>query len=157
VRCRAIFATHYHELTALGDATKGIGNWSVSAREHGSDVVFLHRLTRGAVNRSFGIAVARLAGLPDAVVARARELLATLEDEGTPTKGGPRGRRDEQRQLGLFEPNDAPARLVAETVAPSPHSASSELVAELRALDLDRMTPLEALQQLAAWRRRLDT
>jgi DNA mismatch repair protein MutS len=157
VRCRAIFATHYHELTALGDATKGIGNWSVSAREHGSDVVFLHRLTRGAVNRSFGIAVARLAGLPDAVVARARELLATLEDEGTPTKGGPRGRRDEQRQLGLFEPNDAPARLVAETVSPSPHSASSELVAELRALDLDRMTPLEALQQLAAWRRRLDT
>lgn len=149
VRCRAIFATHYHELTALAEATRGLGNWSVSAREHGGDVVFLHRLTRGAVNRSFGIAVAKLAGLPDAVVSRARELLATLEDEGTPTPGGPRGRRADTRQLALFGsvPASPPAPVDGRT---------KELLDRLRSLDPDRTTPLVALQELVALRRLLE-
>ncbi|MBM4360487.1 MAG: DNA mismatch repair protein MutS, partial [Deltaproteobacteria bacterium] len=147
VRCRAIFATHYHELTALADSAPGIANWSVSAREHEGDVVFLHRLTRGAVNRSFGIAVAKLAGLPEPVVARARQLLAALEEDGTSAATGPRARRADERQLDLFR--GAP---VAEKPA---DPAIEDVLGSLRALDVNRLTPLDALQLLAEWKGRL--
>ena len=146
IRCRAIFATHYHELTTLADNSPGLANYSVSAREHGGDIVFLHRLTKGAVNRSFGIAVAKLAGLPDGVVARARELLLTLEDEGTPTPGGPKVRRTSERQLGLFSS-------VAPTPTRSDEPHGAELARKLKALDVNRLTPLDALQLLAEWKK----
>src|SRR5262249_34715282 len=82
VGCRALFATHYHELTALAEASSHVANYSVSARELEGDVVFLHRLTRGAASRSYGVAVAKLAGLPESVLARARAILTTLEAGG---------------------------------------------------------------------------
>jgi len=146
IRCRAIFATHYHELTALADGNPGLANYSVSAREHAGDVVFLHRLTKGAVNKSFGIAVAKLAGLPESVVGRARQLLVTLEEEGTPTPGGPKGKRQSDKQLDLFHASPA-----------HPPSADEkrerDVLGRLRSLDVDRVTPLEALQLLAEWKR----
>jgi len=80
--CRALFATHYHELTALGEGSRHAANYSVSARELDGDVVFLHRLVPGAASRSYGIAVAKLAGLPETVLARAKALLVTLESGG---------------------------------------------------------------------------
>jgi DNA mismatch repair protein MutS len=80
VGCRAMFATHYHELTELAvDRAPTCENWSVSAREHDGDVVFLHKLQRGAASRSYGVACARLAGLPEPVLARARAILSDLE------------------------------------------------------------------------------
>ncbi len=90
--CRSLFATHYHELTELCATRRGCENWSVSAREHQGDVVFLHKLQRGAASRSYGVACARLAGIPEPVLARARAILADLEKGAAlPVRGsGPR-------------------------------------------------------------------
>jgi DNA mismatch repair protein MutS len=68
VGCRALFATHYHELTELATTRAGVENWSVSAREHEGDIVFLHKLQPGSASRSYGVACARLAGLPEPVI-----------------------------------------------------------------------------------------
>ncbi len=132
VGCRAMFATHYHELTALSATHTGCENWSVSAREHEGDIVFLHKLQRGAASRSYGVACARLAGLPEMVLARARVMLVDLE------KG--RGIADMKRpapQLELFVP-------------PVRDSAASSVAETLRGLNVDRMTPIEALQVVAS-------
>lgn len=145
VRCRAIFATHYHELTALPEEAPGIANWSVSAREHDGEVVFLHRLTPGAVNRSYGIAVAKLAGLPEPVVARARQLLASLEDGGG---DAPFKRPKADRQLALFRSGE-----VEESKRHDP--GIEDVLGQLRALDVNRLTPLDALQLLSDLKSRL--
>jgi DNA mismatch repair protein MutS len=137
VGCRAMFATHYHELTELASSRAGTcENWSVSAREHDGDVVFLHKLQRGAASRSYGVACARLAGLPEMVLARARAILSDLEAGAAVPAGGAsrlRARAQAGRpQLGLFDP--APA--------PPVHPA----IETLRSVDVDRMTPLDALK-----------
>jgi DNA mismatch repair protein MutS len=135
IGCRALFATHYHELTELSRTLPNLVNYSVSAREHEGDVVFLHKLQRGPASRSYGVAVARLAGLPETVLARARALLASLEAGEV----APAGKRERARakapapQLDLFgAPREDGGRV-------------AELVALLRELDPNRMTPLEAL------------
>jgi DNA mismatch repair protein MutS len=135
-RCRALFATHYHELTELADGAPRAANVSVSAREHAGSIVFFHKIQRGAASRSYGVACARLAGLPEPVLARARAILEGLERNASL----PSGRTATQKatpQLGLFSPQSAPA---------SQPNAALEM---LRALDTDRLTPLEALTTLA--------
>ena len=144
VRPKTLFATHYHELTDLADATPGVVNYHVAAREWKDDIIFLRKIVPGRSDRSYGIQVARLAGLPLAVIDRAREILAALErDEltrgGRPSVSGTT--TDPQRQLGLFQ---SPPVLTALT-AP----AANALREKLAALDVDRMTPLEALKLLA--------
>jgi len=137
VGCRALFATHYHELTALSDASAHIANYSVSARELDGDVVFLHRLARGAASRSYGVAVAKLAGLPEPVLARARAILATLEGGGQASAPPKKATAASTDQLALFAPPDGTS------------PAERDVLATLRALDPDRVTGLEALQLLA--------
>jgi DNA mismatch repair protein MutS len=137
VRPKTLFATHYHELTDLADATPGVVNYHVAAREWKDDIIFLRKIVPGRSDRSFGIQVARLAGLPQTVIDRAREILAALErDEltrgGRPSVSGTPG--DPQRQLGLFQTVDPVADTLRE---------------KLDALDVDRMTPMEALTFLA--------
>jgi DNA mismatch repair protein MutS len=137
VTCRTMFATHYHELTELTASRPGTcENWSVSAREHDGDVVFLHKLQKGAASRSYGVACARLAGLPVLVLARAQTILSDLESGATLSANGapsPAAKtRAARPQLGLF---DAPA-------PPPAHPA----IETLRSVDVDRMTPLEALK-----------
>lgn len=139
VQCRAMFATHYHELCDLADVRSGVVNYNVAAREHGEEVVFLHRLLPGAANRSYGIAVARLSGIPEIVLARARAILRALES-GDGNVSGQKVARGNARsaQLSMFEPADhnaLPPPSVCETT--------------LRELDIERMTPLEALNALA--------
>ncbi|AUX22327.1 DNA mismatch repair protein MutS [Sorangium cellulosum] len=139
VGCRALFATHYHELTELSSRAPGIANYSVAAREHGDDVIFLHKLEPGPASRSYGVAVARLAGVPEGVLARARAILATLES-GAALPGGKhaslRGRtRAGAAQLDLFVP--------AQAASPPEHAAVLET---LRAVDVDRLAPLDALK-----------
>lgn len=135
VGCRALFATHYHELTELGESSRHCRNYSVSARELEDDVVFLHRLVPGAASRSYGVAVAKLAGLPEPVLARARALLDELEGAGgASTKQRPRP-RESKSQLGLFD-------------APSAPKGEREALELLRHTDLDRLTGIEALQLL---------
>jgi DNA mismatch repair protein MutS len=143
--CRALFATHYHELTALGEGSRHAANYSVSAREQNGDVVFLHRLVAGAASRSYGIAVAKLAGLPETVLARARALLSTLEGgsvapETSKARSKSRANTD---QLPLFGARSAETR------------GHAEVLETLRALDLDRVTGLEALQFLSRLKQKL--
>jgi DNA mismatch repair protein MutS len=147
VGAKTIFATHYHELTQLGDLLPRVRNLNVSVREVGEEIVFMRRLEEGGADRSYGIQVARLAGLPGEVIARARELLAELE--GTHSHGGEGlGRHGRHRpasgpgvdQLSFFQPEDARA---------------APVVARLRGLEVEQLTPLEALNLLAELRRDL--
>jgi DNA mismatch repair protein MutS len=135
-RPKTLFATHYHELTDLADATPGVVNFHVAAREWKDDIIFLRKIVPGRSDRSYGIQVARLAGLPPAVIVRARAILGALErDEltrgGRPSVSGTAA--DPQQQLGLFQSTPADDRLRA----------------RLSELDVDRITPLEALGLLA--------
>jgi DNA mismatch repair protein MutS len=136
VCARALFATHYHELTKIVADAPSARNLSVAAREHDGDIVFFHRVEPGAASRSYGVACARLAGLPEPVLARARAILESLES--APVALEPtRGARKVPPQLSLFE---APA------AAPA---ADHPALRTLRAVEPDRMTPLEALSMIA--------
>ena len=162
VRPKTLFATHYHELTDLADVLPGVINAHVAAREWKDDIVFLRKIMPGRSDRSYGIQVARLAGLPSAVTARAKEILDGLErDElsrgGRPTLSGAAG-DPRSSQLGLFaKPADGgdlardPARQQG-AVVPSRdvHSSRDDLLARrLAAMDLDDTTPRQALELLA--------
>ena len=136
IGARTIFATHYHELTQLGDLLEGVKNMNVSVREVGDDIVFLRRLMDGGADRSYGIQVARLAGLPDGIVERARELLEELE--GTHTSGG-----EGLGRYGVHRPgSEAPLDQL------SMFQVEHPLMRRLRALDPDNLTPKEALALL---------
>ena len=143
-RAFALFATHYHELTDLAADLPGVGNLHVSAREWKDTVVFLRKIEPGGSDRSFGLQVARLAGLPASVLLRAREILGNLEQTEFDREGRPRlahamdTEPESGRQLALFA-----------------GGRNEPLLEELRRLDLDAMTPLEALQFLAEIKRRL--
>jgi DNA mismatch repair protein MutS len=135
-RPKTLFATHYHELTDLADALPGVVNAHVSAREWKDDIIFLRKIVPGRSDRSYGIQVARLAGLPPAVVSRAKEILTGLErDElsrgGRPTLSGAAG-DPQTRQLGLFA-----------AAEPDP------IREKLAAIDVNAITPLQALTLLA--------
>ena len=162
VRPKTLFATHYHELTDLADVLPGVINAHVAAREWKDDIVFLRKIMPGRSDRSYGIQVARLAGLPSAVTDRAKEILDGLErDElsrgGRPTLSGAAG-DPRSSQLGLFaKPADGgdlardPARQQG-AVAPSrdAHSSRDDVLAgRLAAMDLDDTTPRQALELLA--------
>jgi DNA mismatch repair protein MutS len=132
LRCRTLFATHYHELTELAERFKGVRNLNVAVREWEDEVIFLHRIVEGGTDRSYGIHVARLAGVPQPVLARARQLLSELAVHHVGTRNAPKSRRREENtlQLQLF-------------------SDPSELIArELRALDLNALTPMQAFDTL---------
>jgi DNA mismatch repair protein MutS len=139
-RCRAIFATHYHELTALAGQLAGVSNATVSVREWQGDVIFLHEVRRGAADRSYGVQVARLAGLPPAVVERARVVLETLEQG---EREGPAAR------IGLID--DLPLFANAPTLTkdrPAQEARPDPLVDRLREVFPDELTPREALALL---------
>jgi DNA mismatch repair protein MutS len=138
VGCRALFATHYHELTELAAASARAENHSVSAREHAGSIVFFHKVQKGAASRSYGVACARLAGLPENVLARAKAILEGLEKSGT-LPNGSRAKGKKKDQLGLF--GEGPVSTPVPVAAPA--------LDMLRALDIDRLTPLEALTTLA--------
>ena len=131
VKCRTLFATHYHELTRLAGRLDALSLHHVRAREWKGDLVLLHEVADGAADRSYGIAVAKLAGLPPAVVARARSVLTKLEAGRDATGGIAAGLDD----LPLF-------------AAAEPEHATDPLLAELDEIDPDSLTPREALEHL---------
>jgi len=137
IGAKTIFATHYHELTQLGDLLPGVTNMNVAVREVGEEIVFLRRLEQGGADRSYGIQVARLAGFPEKVIARARELLNELE--GTHTGGG-----EGLGRLGAHRPASEPSLDQLSFFGASDPS----LLRRLRALDPENMTPKEALDLL---------
>jgi DNA mismatch repair protein MutS len=139
IGCRTLFATHYHELTDLSDTMEGVQNLNVAVKEERGDVVFLHKIVPGAADKSYGIHVAKLAGVPAAVVKRSQEILDELEKNHTraggvsPSVGGHKFAVG-ALQFSLFGANDHP------------------VVSELRDVDVDDLKPTEALQLLAKWK-----
>jgi DNA mismatch repair protein MutS len=157
VRARALFATHYHELCALGETHPRVRNVSVAAREWKGEVVFLRKLTPGGASRSFGVEVARLAGLPDGVIARAQQILRGLESLGPATGPAPVAPAAKQRaQLGLFE-----TRLADPPNHPLPGHPElstevlSALVDALLKVDPDALSPRDAWAKLDEIRKKL--
>lgn len=133
--CRTLFATHYHELTELPQTLSRVCNWNVAVHEQDGDVIFLHKIVPGAADRSYGIHVARLAGVPREVIQRAGVILETLETDHHDAGGKltiPARKSRNARQLTLFVEPDHP------------------LLDELRGMNLDELTPLAALQKLHA-------
>ena len=143
-RPKTLFATHYHELTDLADGLPGVVNAHVTAREWKDDIVFLHKILPGRSDRSYGIQVARLAGLPASVLSRARSILTSLEHDelsrgGRPSLSGTPPAP--QQQLGLFQT--------------AVNEEDEKLKERIREIDLNRTTPLEALQILADLKKEL--
>ena len=142
-RPKTIFATHYHELTDLADALPGVANFHVVVREWRDDIVFLRKVIPGRSDRSYGIQVGRLAGLPPAVVTRAREILNGLERDELSRGGRPSlsGSGDQRQQLGLFQ---------------APTAGDDPLHRRLREVDVNQLTPLAALTLLAELKREVE-
>lgn len=145
VKCPTLFATHYHELTQLEDNLTGAVNYNVAVREWEDQIVFLHRIVRGGTDRSYGSHVAKLAGIPPRVIDRSREILAELESNFSAVRRAPirtavrTKAKVPDNQLTLFPMVDP----------------ADEVVEELRKLDPNAITPLDALKQIEKWRERL--
>lgn len=149
IGCKTLFATHYHELCALAHSHPRVHNVSVAVRQVGTEVVFLHKLVTGAANRSYGIEVARLAGLPQLVLHRAKHILAALES-GNAEPQLPINNLfpSEKPQLSLFQAAFSPTKEpTPEKPAISP--AEQKVLHTLRTLDCDQLSPRQAFQALA--------
>ncbi len=139
IGCRTLFATHYHELTDLAKSLPGVSNLNVAVREWQDEVIFLHKIVDGAADKSYGIHVARLAGVPREVLERAKQILSRLEQDHLDERGKSKlakkrvSRPGGDLQLTLFGPAEHP------------------LVDKLRQLDINGLTPLAALTQLKEW------
>jgi DNA mismatch repair protein MutS len=145
VQCRTLFATHYHELISLADKLRYAANYSVAVKEDaGNGIVFLFKVLRGGVDRSYGIEVAKLAGLPHEVVQRAHRILTDLE-EGILESGIEKEirdtRKDDERQMHIFD----------EKMPERKHAA----IKELENLDLNNLTPIEALRKLDEFKKQI--
>ena len=144
VAAKTLFATHYHELTDLALTRERIANFNIAVREWNDQIVFLRKIVAGGASHSYGIQVARLAGLPDAVIGRAKEVLANLEGGEFSTQGEPRLARCRQQpqhpkspQMSLFNADDDPVRR------------------QLQKVDVNTLSPLEALNLLDALKKLL--
>jgi DNA mismatch repair protein MutS len=147
VGCKTVFATHYHELVQLADELPAVRNFNVAVREVGDQILFLHRLQPGGADRSYGIEVGRLAGLPAPVLARAKQVLALLEGDGAAMVG----ELDRKSGPGTRDPGTVKTRKAA---APTDQlalfgSAPHPVVERLKTIDANAMTPLQALELVA--------
>jgi len=141
VGSRALFATHYHELSELADSLPGVRNLSVAVREWNEEIIFLRKIIEGGADKSYGIQVARLAGLPKEVLERAGEILTQLEANEMDASGHPKLKAKEAEGQPLYQ-----LSLFA--------TAESEVEKELKKLDVNAMTPLEALTKLAEMKKK---
>jgi len=145
VGCRTLFATHYHELTDLESSLPGVKNLNVAVKEWEENIAFLHKIVDGAADKSYGIHVARLAGVPPEVNERAKQILSQLEAEHLDEDGRPKiaskpkRRRGGDIQLTLFGPAEHP------------------LLDEIRKFDLNHITPMQAFQRIQRWQELLQS
>ena len=152
VGCKTVFATHYHELTQLADEFDSVRNYNVAVQEAGDRIVFLHRLMEGGADRSYGIEVGRLAGLPDPVIARARALLRVLEGEqivpalGSVSNSSMKTNKQQQQKATTKTPSSQPQLGL---FAAAPQLAPNPVVDRLAAVDINALTPLQALALIA--------
>jgi len=145
LRPKTLFATHYHELTELSLTKERVRNYNVAVREWGGDIIFLRKIVEGGTNRSYGIQVARLAGLPQKVIDRAKEILSNLE-------------RGELDSMGLpkIAKSKMPGSKVAPPVQPSLFVPADPIRALLKKLKIDQLTPLEAINVLDELKKKAD-
>ena len=129
IGAKTLFATHYHELSQLEEKLDGVKNYRIAVKKHGDDITFLRKIVRGGADDSFGIEVAKLAGVSDYVIKRAKEILASLED----------GKDDVKLPKAIKEPT---AQISFED------STATEILEELKLLDVTTLTPIEALNKL---------
>lgn len=129
IGAKTLFATHYHELTALEDEIKGVGNYNIAVKKRGDDIIFLRRIVKGGADDSYGIEVAKLSGVPDAVIKRAKQILRELESEGA----------------------NAPVKTEKAVSSQIPIEAinAAEILEELKVIDVNTLTPIEALGVLS--------
>ncbi|HEX9661183.1 MAG TPA: DNA mismatch repair protein MutS [Candidatus Binatia bacterium] len=132
---KTLFATHYHELTELAQSRERIKNYNFAVKEWQGDIIFLRNIVRGAASRSYGIHVARLAGLPEAVIARSKEILATLENS------------EREKPRALVAANNAAEPVQMALFASAEHKLREDLIR----LDVSQLTPIEALNLLHKW------
>ncbi len=124
---KTLFATHYHELTELEGSLAGVNNYCIAVKEKGDDIVFLRKIIKGGADKSYGIQVAKLAGVPDPVIARAKELVEDLV----------------QADISL-KPKAAPVEMEMEQISLFDTVKDDDIITELREMDLSNMTPLDA-------------
>jgi DNA mismatch repair protein MutS len=130
---KTLFATHYHELTELENTVDGVKNYNISVKKRGDDITFLRRIVRGCADGSYGIDVAKLAGVPDSVVKRARQVLSQLESDEPRSASAP-------NYFSSVDDNDMQLSFAS--------NAGSEIVDELKTLDINTLTPIEAMSVL---------
>jgi DNA mismatch repair protein MutS len=169
VRGKAVFATHYHQLTQLAGVLTGVKNYNMAVKEEGDSVVFLRTVVPGATDRSYGIHVAKLAGVPVEVVSRAKEILREIEREAViePLGNGPRSRKKGPKYTQLIFFDEPRARsgegddkeggdedgFMVE--GPPVLDENGDLLSEIRDIDLNALTPIEALNRLSGYQKRL--
>lgn len=142
--CRTLFATHYHELTELEGKLPGIKNYCITVKEKGDDVIFLRKIIRGGADGSYGIQVAKLAGVPQGVIDRAKEILANLDDADINRNGKVRKiKKQVDGQLDLF-------------AQAAKASADAEILEEIRKIDISRLTPIDAMNILYELQRKMN-
>ena len=138
-RAKTLFATHYFELTELAEQLSGVKNYHVTVKETGGGIAFLRKVAPGAADRSYGIEVAKLAGLPNEVIVRAREVLAEHENA-------------ERQLMGHLSPGSTPPPAQLTIFTP----LSQPVLDKLREVDLNSLTPLEALNLLAQLKKQVE-
>jgi len=141
--CRTLFATHYHELTELEDKFHGIKNYCITAKKKGDDIIFLRKIVRGGADESYGIEVARLAGVPQLVIDRARLILSKLDEADIARRG---------RKKKAPKPIDGQIDMLTVQVL---SKNEREVLNELKTIDPTTLTPLEALNKLYALQQKL--
>jgi DNA mismatch repair protein MutS len=150
IGAKTLFATHYHELNELAELFPRIRNLKVEVREYGDKVIFLHKVTPGFADHSYGIQVAQMAGLPEEVTERAKAILKNLEGSELTVHGDGAPRPDAKGLTGKKRAKGRIAPEVQMTFFESPTDGKNEkLIKELKKIDVDKLTPLEALQKLA--------
>ena len=160
IQCRTLFATHYHELTALANSLPQIRNLNVAIREWQEEIIFLHKIIEGGADKSYGLHVARLAGVPRSVIERAKTILTTLESEQLEGIGPSKSQKSNmpvnlsgtasQKSEPLnTEVDSSPVQLSLFTPVEHP------IAGELRKIDLDKITPFQALEMLNQWQQKL--
>lgn len=141
--CRTLFATHYHELTELEGKLTGIKNYCITVKEKGEDVIFLRKIIRGGADGSYGIQVARLAGVPIPVIVRAKEILAELDDADISKNGKARRvKKQVEGQMDLF-------------AAATKASENNEVLEDIKKIDISRLTPIDAMNILYELQRKM--
>jgi DNA mismatch repair protein MutS len=137
IGCKTLFATHYHELIALEEKVEGIKNYSVAVKEKGEDIIFLRKIVEGGTDESYGIHVAKLAGVPNTVVSRANKILRSLEKSGVKVKEEKESKKQVEGQFDFF------------------NIKLADLASELDKINVNELTPIEALNVIVKMKERM--